>query len=110
MLDLASSTAPSATLLHDDTVSTVSGATATATLTWTVEFHNESDGRITVSLNHTALGHRPPESLVRFARGLAAAVKASAGATLELNGVSKPLAKWKRSSADPFPAAPRASS
>jgi hypothetical protein len=87
-----------ASVTYYDSVSTVSSAIAKSTLTWTVEFHAESDGRIIVSINHAALGRRPPESLVRFARNIAAGAGASsAGATLELNGVTKPLASWKRS-------------
>lgn len=81
-----------------DSVSAVSSATAKSTWTWTLAFRAESDGTVTVAVSHTAAGHRPPRSLVAFARDLAAAVKAApADVVLELNGVKKPLADWKRS-------------
>lgn len=87
-----------ASVTYYDSVSAISSETAKSTLTWTLEFHTEADGRVTVSIRHSAVGHRPPESLVRFARNLTAGARApSAGATLKLNGVTKPLANWKRS-------------
>ena len=87
-----------ASVTYYDSVSAASSATAKSTLRWTLDFRDESDGRITVAITHTAVGHRPPESLVQFARNLAAAAKApSAGTALRINGVTKPLADWKRS-------------
>ena len=87
-----------ASVTYYDSASTASSATAKTSLTWTLEFRTEADGRITVSIAHAAVGSRPPESLVRFARDLATAAGApSEGATLQLNGVTKPLGAWKRS-------------
>jgi hypothetical protein len=86
-----------ASVTYYDQASAFRSGLAKSTLTWKLEFHAESDGRITVSIRHAAVGSRPPESLVRFARKLVAGAKApSASATLELNGVTKPLAAWKR--------------
>ena len=87
-----------ASVTYYDSASTVQSGTVKSTLAWTLGFRAESDGRIAVSILHTVAGPRPPESLVRFARELATAAKApSTGPTLQLNGVTKPLAGWKRS-------------
>jgi hypothetical protein len=88
-----------ASVTYYDTVSAFSSGTAQSTLSWTVELRAESDGRITVTITHTALGRRPPESLLLFAQNLAIGARAaSVGATLTLDGVTKPLAEWKSTS------------
>lgn len=91
-----------ASVTYYDTVSAFSAgpsAIAKSTLSWTVELRAESDGRITVTITHTALGRRPPESLPLFAQNMAIGARAaSAGATLTLDGVTKPLAEWKSTS------------
>jgi hypothetical protein len=88
-----------ASIAYYDTVSAGSSAIAKSTLSWTVELRTESDGRITVTITHTALGRRPPESLPLFAQNMAIGARAaSAGATLTLDGVTKPLTEWKSTS------------
>jgi hypothetical protein len=80
-----------------DTISAVSSAAAKSTWTWALVFAAERDGRVTVTISHTAEGHRPPRSLVEFARNLAAALHATpTGVKLELNGTQKPLSAWRR--------------
>jgi len=79
-----------------DQVSASASVIAKSTLSWTVEIRAESDGHITVKITHTALGHRPLENIPLFAQNMAVgAGAASSGATLTLDGVTKPLAKWK---------------
>lgn len=88
-----------ASVTYYDTVSAGSSGTAKSTLSRTIELRTESDGRITVTITHTALGHRPLENVPLFAQNMAAgAGAASSGATLTLDGVTKPLAEWKSTS------------
>jgi hypothetical protein len=85
-----------ASVTYYDTVSAFRSGTAKSTLSWKVELRTESDGRITVTITHTALGYRTLESVPLFAQNMAVgAGAASSGAMLTLDGVTKPLAEWK---------------
>lgn len=95
---LADQELQAAVTFYDNISAGVSG-TAKSTLSWTIELRAESDGRITVTITHTVLGYRSLESLPLFAQNMAIGARASyAGATLTLDGVTKPLAEWKSTS------------
>lgn len=85
-----------ASVTYYDAVSTVSSDIAQSLLSWSLTFRTEADGRIVMTLDHTAQV-RPQEYLPGFLRNVVIGAGASPSKVLfTFEGETKPLSEWKR--------------